>query len=203
MVVARREADAGERWFSAPAPAFGQLTYSDPALEPLWQVLDGCGAFLFLHPGECCDGRLSDYYLGNLLGNPYETTVAAAHLVFGGVIERYPGLTFGLAHGGGATALLAGRWQRGFDTSRPGISLSGSPPVDLIRRIYVDSIVHGAAGLELVASVFGDDHILFGSDWPFPMGITAPGEMLADIDPDLRKQIFVNNPRQLIESLTV
>ncbi len=58
---------------------------------------------------------------------------------------------------------------------------------DLISRIYVDLITHGAAGLKLVAIVVGEDRILFGSDWPFPIGITEPAVMLADVDPSLRQ----------------
>lgn len=151
--------------------AFGTAAgFADPALDPLWTVLDAAGSFVLLHPGASPDPRLEPFYLANLLGNPYETALAAAGLVFGNVLPRFPNIRFCLCHGGGVTAAVAGRWQRGFDTSRPGIAPLPSPPRDLLRRFYVDDLVHDPAMLGLVESTFGADHVLIGSDWPFPMG---------------------------------
>ncbi|MFX6949903.1 amidohydrolase family protein, partial [Acinetobacter baumannii] len=73
---------------------------SDPSYAPLWRALNEASAFLFLPPGESCDARLDPFYLANLLGNPTETAVASAHLVFGGILERHPRLTVCLAHAG-------------------------------------------------------------------------------------------------------
>lgn len=145
----------------------------DPELEPLWAALDG--RFVLVHPVEAPDPRLARFYLSNLLGNPYETALAAACLVFGGVLSRYPGVQFCLVHAGGATAMIARRWQQGYDTRRPGISKLELEPRDALRRLYVDSLAHSAAALALAASVFGDDHVLPGSDWPFPMGEELEG----------------------------
>lgn len=195
--VARAALRDGARVFAAPAAAAGGPTYADPALTPLWQALDDGAAFVFVHPGACCDGRLHNYYLENLLGNPYETAVTAAHLVLGGVVERYPNIDFCLAHGGGATAMVAGRWQRGFDTRRPGIDGARARPGDLLRRLFVDCIVHDRAALDLVAAVFGAERILFGSDWPFPMGLPLPRRQLAEIDPALRRRITGENAARL------
>jgi aminocarboxymuconate-semialdehyde decarboxylase len=146
------------------------VPYDSPELEPLWSVLDAAGAFVLVHPGHCSDPRLSPYYLANLLGNPYETAVAAAGLVFGDVIGRFPRIRFCLCHGGGVTASVVGRWQRGLDTSRPGIKAMRLSPREAVRQMYADDLVHDPAVLDLVLETFGDDHVLAGSDWPFPMG---------------------------------
>jgi aminocarboxymuconate-semialdehyde decarboxylase len=172
--------------------------YSDAALDPLWARLDAAGVFVFVHPGHCCDGRLQAFYLENLAGNPYETGIAAAHLVFSGVPERFPRLRLCLAHGGGTTAMLAGRWQRGRDTTRPGVDPGVEAPAASLRRLYADCIVHDAAALELAAHVFGDDHVLFGSDWPFPMGLPDPHAQLADVAADLRARILRDNAQRLL-----
>jgi aminocarboxymuconate-semialdehyde decarboxylase len=152
--------------------ALGTLTsqagFADPALDPLWTVLDAAGSFVLIHPAASPDTRLERFYLTNLLGNPYETALAAAGLVFGNVLTRFPRIRFCLVHGGGATAAVAGRWQRGSDTSRPGIG--PTPPRATLRRLYVDDLVHDPAMLKLVEATFGTAHILTGSDWPFPMG---------------------------------
>lgn len=142
--------------------------FASPELDPLWQILGEAGAFVLLHPGHCPDPRLEPYYLANLLGNPYETAVAAAGLIFGDVLGRFPGIRFCLCHGGGVTAAVVGRWQRGVDTSRPGIG--PVRPSSAVRQFYVDDLVHDPAMLRLVLDTFGEDRVLAGSDWPFPMG---------------------------------
>jgi aminocarboxymuconate-semialdehyde decarboxylase len=71
------------------------------------------------------------------------------------------------------TAALAGRWQRGIDTDRPGIDPVSLPVAEALRRFYVDDLVHDDAVLELVAKTFGAERVLAGSDWPFPMGSDA------------------------------
>ncbi|GAA0625887.1 amidohydrolase family protein [Kribbella sandramycini] len=151
--------------------ALGTTDYS--GLDPVWQVLHELAAFTLIHPGHSDDKRLGSFYLSNLLGNPYETGLAAAALVFADVPGRFPGIRFCLCHGGGVTAAVAGRWQRGVDTSRPGVApLSQSVPAAL-RSFYVDDLVHDDGVRELLDKTFGAEHVLAGSDWPFPMGSDA------------------------------
>jgi aminocarboxymuconate-semialdehyde decarboxylase len=136
----------------------------------VWQLLDDLEAFTLIHPGHSHDERLNAFYLSNLLGNPYETGLAAAELIFGDVLGRFPGIRFCLCHGGGVTAALAGRWQRGIDTARPGIEPPSLSVAEALRRFYVDDLVHDPAVLALLEATFGVERILAGSDWPFPMG---------------------------------
>ncbi|MCP3469051.1 amidohydrolase [Bradyrhizobium sp. CCGUVB1N3] len=185
----------GQRRFAMAAGAPSSVL-SAPAYEALWQALDAVKGFLFLHPGEGCDARLDAFYLHNLLGNPVETAIAASHLVFGGVLERYPGIEICLAHAGGVTAALAGRWERGHVTVRPGLDAGKEAPRKALRRFCVDCIGHDRGALDLAASVFGPDRVLFGSDWPFPMGLPKPHAQLADLDPQSRKRIFCDNPQR-------
>jgi aminocarboxymuconate-semialdehyde decarboxylase len=157
---------AGEGVFSG----FALGTAGFGGLDEVWQVLDALEAFTLIHPGHSPDKRLSAYYLSNLLGNPYETGLAAAELVFADVPGRFPGIRFCLCHGGGVTAALAGRWQRGIDTARPGIEPPSLSVAEALRRFYVDDLVHDPAVLALLQTTFGADQVLAGSDWPFPMG---------------------------------
>ena len=186
----------GHRRFGAPSGGC-ELVLSDPVYEPLWQALDAANAFVFFHPGECADGRLTSFYLSNLVGNPYESAVAISHLVFGGVIEGHPGIKFCFAHGGGALPALAGRLERGFDTSRPGIATTGKSPRALLKQICVDCITHDDVVLELAESVFGASNVVFGSDWPFPMGLIDPHAQMKTIDHVRRSRIFCDNPGRL------
>jgi aminocarboxymuconate-semialdehyde decarboxylase len=189
----------GQHRFAMPCgdPAGARLL-SEPAYGPLWQALDAARAFLFLHPGRACDRRFTHFSLMNLLGGPTETALAAAHLAMGGIAERHPGIRFCLAHGGGTLPAAAGRIQRGQETERDGAYLGGEQIRQALRRFHVDCITHDAAALQLAAATFGEDRILFGSDWPFGMGLPEPHAALADTQPALRERIFEANPRALL-----
>jgi aminocarboxymuconate-semialdehyde decarboxylase len=157
------------------------LTLDDPAFDGLWSALeDGDGRFVLVHPVDAPDPRLDRFYLTNLLGNPYETALAAACLVFADVPARFPGVRFCLAHAGGATAMVAGRWEQGYETRRPGLERRlALPPREAVRRLFADTVAHSSAALELAAEVFGAEHVLLGSDWPFPMGELEPAAHLS------------------------
>ena len=153
------------------AGGHAEIIYSQERYEGLWKWLDGQGAFVFVHPGTCADPRLAAFYLENLVGNPIETGVAAAHLVMAGVPGRYPRIRFCLAHAGGIFTSLLGRLQRGFDMRRPGVNLDVEQPLQAGRRFYADGIAHSPDTLEHAKTMLGDEHVLYGSDWPFPMGL--------------------------------
>lgn len=156
---------------SLAAGGHPDILFSDPKFDSLWQYLDAKGAFVFLHPGTCADPRLAQFYLENLVGNPVETGVAAAHLIMAGVPSRYPRIRFTLAHAGGIFTTLIGRLERGFETTRPGVDMAVERPLQAARRFHVDNIAHHAGLLELAGKMVGEDHVLYGSDWPFPMGL--------------------------------
>ncbi len=135
------ECDAGS--FEGVALAAGghsDIVFSEPAYELLWKWLDSKRAFVFLHPGACADSRLAQFYLKNLLGNPIETGVAAAHLIWRGVPSGYPSIRFALAHAGGIFTALIGRLERRFETSRPDVDMQVERPLQAARRFRVDNI---------------------------------------------------------------
>ncbi|NBU87779.1 MAG: amidohydrolase [Betaproteobacteria bacterium] len=176
LVQAWAEQPADPRFEGVAIAAGGHegIVLSDPVYEPLWEVLNERKTFVFMHPGACADPRLARFYLENLVGNPYETGVAAAHLVMAGVPRRYPAIRFCLAHAGGIFASLVGRMERGFETTRPDVPQDQERPLQAARRFWVDGIAHHPSAMKLAQDVFGADHVLFGSDWPFPMGIPDP-----------------------------
>ena len=197
---------AGE-WTGRAAPLFAmpagsakhELMLSDDRYAPLWRVLNDAGAFLFLHPCKGCDSRYDRFYLHNLLGSPVETALAAAHLAMSGVLDRHPALRLCLAHGGGATAAVAGRLERGQLTGRPGADTGARRPRDVFRHVCVDCITHDPDALALAAARHGEEHVFFGSDWPFSMGLPTPHEQLADLPAQLRDRIFGANAAPLLQ----
>src|SRR5215470_12754311 len=143
----------------------------DPALEPLWTEAAALGAFMIVHPVNVAGAdRLRSYYLNNLIGNPLDTTIAAACLVFGGVLERFPKIKFFMVHGGGFAPYQAGRWQHGWHVRpEPKVNIK-EPPEAAIRSLYFDTILHGKPALEFLVATFGASHVLLGSDYPYDMG---------------------------------
>lgn len=143
----------------------------DPALEPVWATAAELGAFILVHPLNAAGvPGLQDYYLKNLIGNPFDTTVAAASLVFGGVLERHPTLQFCMVHGGGFAPYQAARWIHGWEVRQePRVQLKSSPQASLDRLLY-DTVLHDPRPLAFLADLVGPARVLLGSDYPFDMG---------------------------------
>jgi aminocarboxymuconate-semialdehyde decarboxylase len=142
-----------------------------PELEPVWAAASELDALLLIHPVNVgAADRLRSYYLNNLIGNPLDTTIAAACLVFGGVLERHPKLKVCLVHGGGFVPYQAGRWAHGWHVRpEPKVNLKQSPE-PWIERFYYDTILHSKASLEFLVGSAGPERVLLGSDYPYDMG---------------------------------
>ena len=145
----------------------------DPSFEPLWATAEELGAFMFIHPNNIAGAeRMKSYYLNNLIGNPLDTTIAAACLVFGGVLDRHPKLNFILAHGGGFTPYQAARWEHGWAVRPEPKKNVPAQPKDIAKRFYYDTILHSVPVLEFMIGHIGADRVMLGSDYPYDMGMT-------------------------------
>lgn len=143
----------------------------DPALEPFWQVASDLGAFILVHPLKVAGiDRQRSYYLQNFVGNPVDTTIAAACLVFGGVLERHPGITFLMSHGGGFTPYQAARWDHGWSVRAEARVTLKTPPAASLDRLCYDTILHAASPLQFLVDQVGSGRVFLGSDYPFDMG---------------------------------
>lgn len=155
---------------------------SDPGFLPVFQAIEAAGLPVFLHPLIVLGGqRLKPFYLGNLLGNPFEAAVAAAHLIFGGVLDRCPELEVSLPHAGGALPILMGRLDHGQRVRREGAHMR-RPPSDYLRRFTYDTISHSPEILRWLISQVGVDRVVLGSDYSFDMGYARPLEILDALD---------------------
>jgi aminocarboxymuconate-semialdehyde decarboxylase len=143
----------------------------DPGLAPFWAAVAELDAFIMIHPTKPAGGpRNKNYYLTNLIGNPLETTIAAASLVFGGVMEKYPNLKILLVHGGGYVPYQYGRWSHGYEVRGEPKQFLKVDPEASVRRFYYDTITHGKPALEYLVSLMGASRIVLGSDYPYDMG---------------------------------
>jgi aminocarboxymuconate-semialdehyde decarboxylase len=149
----------------------GGKNLDDPSFAPLWAAAEELDAFMMIHPGNVAGAdRLRSYYLGNLIGNPLDTTIAGACLIFGGVLERHPKLNFIMSHGGGFIPYQGGRWVHGWEVRpEPKVHVKHSPAPYLDRFLY-DTILHAKAPLEFLISSVGANRVFLGSDYPYDMG---------------------------------
>jgi aminocarboxymuconate-semialdehyde decarboxylase len=154
----------------------------DDGLAPFWSMVEQLDVFVLVHPsGSFGRDRLARYFLTNIVGNPAEETAAAAHLIFGGVLERHPQLDVCLTHGGGFLPYQIGRQDRGF-ASKPEVTARrlGRPPSELVRSFTYDTITHGHEALRFLVDQVGADRVMLGSDYPFPMGDPNPVKTVTD-----------------------
>ena len=142
-----------------------------PSFEPLWAAAAELDALLLIHPVNVAGAdRLRAYYLNNLIGNPTDTTIAAACLVFGGVLARHPKLKVCMVHGGGFLPYQCGRLLHGWRMRpEPKVALDG-PPDPFFARLYYDTILHSVESLGFLIGSAGAERVLLGSDYPYDMG---------------------------------
>lgn len=158
------------------------LELADERLEPFWATAERLAALVFIHPaGSTLGGRLSKYYLSNVIGNPLETTIALSHLIFGGVLERYPALKIVAAHGGGYLPSYFPRTSHGFEV-RPEAQTIPHPPEDYLRRLWVDALVYEPQNVAHIVERMGASRVVLGTDYPFDMGEERPVEALNQVE---------------------
>ena len=173
----------------------GDMNLDHPALFPVFETAERLGAAVFVHPWDMlAPERMAKYWLRWLVGMPAETALAMCSVIFGGVLERLPRLRIGFAHGGGAFPGTYGRIAHGFE-ARPDLVAVDNPhpPAKYLGQIYVDSLTHDADALRLLLRLHGAERIALGSDYPFPLGESPPGRLIAgmaDLDPPTRARLL-------------
>ena len=191
----------GVRGFYVATQVLGK-DLSDASFLPVFERIEASGLPLFLHPVEVIGHqRLSTYYLTNLLGNPFESGIAAAHLIFGGVLDRLPSLVVCLPHSGGAFPWLVGRLNRGWE-KRADLKHIKQPPVAYLRRFYYDTVGYSEHVLKYLVEVIGADRVLMGSDYCFPIAYEKPVEVVTahlHLDAEQKRKIVDENARRLLK----
>jgi aminocarboxymuconate-semialdehyde decarboxylase len=179
----------------------GGAELADLRLEVFWAKAEALGAVVFIHPRGCSLGaRLTPYYLSNVIGNPTETTVALAHLIFSGMFDRHPGLKIVAAHGGGYFPFYTPRFDHGWRV-RPEAHTCANAPSTYLRKIWFDSLVYEPAQLEYLIRRAGAGNVVLGTDFPFDMGIEDPIGLLnavAGLSDDDRTMIRGGNAARLL-----
>lgn len=142
-----------------------------PAFEPLWKKADELRAVIYIHPAHPHHVEaMEEFWLTALVGFLFDTTLAAAHLVFAGVPERYPNIKWALTHMGGALPYLAERCDRGYEAFAECRQNISRPPTDYFKQFYYDTVNFNPDAIAFAIKFAGADHIMAGSDYPHQVG---------------------------------
>ena len=158
------------------------LELSDPSFEPFWAKAEALDAVVFIHPSGFTEPRrFGRFYFSNVIGNPLDTTMALHHLIFDGVLERYPDLRIIAAHGGGYLPAYSGRADHAWGARSDARGRLPKPPSSYLKKIYLDTIVFTPEQLEALVKLFGPEKLLLGTDYPYDMGEYDPLGHIASV----------------------
>jgi len=147
------------------------VALSDQRYWPLYEIANDLGAVLYIHPEHPINVEMmNQYWLMPLVGFLYDTTLAAASLVFAGVPERFPKIRWALCHLGGTIPYLAERLDRGFHAFRDCRANIQREPSTYLKQFYYDTVNFNQGALKLAIDFAGAEHILAGSDYPHQIG---------------------------------
>ena len=150
----------------------GGVDLSDPRFRPFFAKAQELDILIFMHPAGFTHGqRLAEHYFINVIGNPLDTTVAISHMIFGGVLESYPKLKICLAHGGGYAAAYSGRYDHAYHARPDCRQVIKRPPSHYLKKLYFDTIVFTHHQLDYLTNLYGSDHIILGTDYPYDMSL--------------------------------
>ena len=157
---------------------------TDPSLEldKFFARCEELGVLIFMHPlGYTQADRLTNHYFNNVIGNPLESTVAVSHLIFDGVMARYPKLKVLVAHGGGFIAHYWARMDHAWGARADCRTVIKRKPSSYLEKFYFDSITFDPEMLKRLIDRFGADHVVLGTDYPYDMGEEDPLGLLAQL----------------------
>jgi len=169
----------------------------DPRLHPFFEEAETLGAAIFVHAVRPAgmDRLVGPAPLQQVLGYPTDVGLAAASAITGGLLLKFPRLRIAFSHGGGTFASLLPRLQQGYSVFPALKESMAEPPVVQARRMYVDSLVFDTDTLRRITSVFGEDRVMIGTDYPFNFRDADPiaGIEAAHADTALRDRLIFEN----------
>lgn len=154
-------------------------------LDPFWGACQELEILIVIHPSRVeMSGRLEKYFMSNFVGNPTETTIAAASMLYGGVFDRFPSLKVCLVHGGGFVPYQFGRLDQGYATNAGARSIAKHKPSHYLDHFWFDTLTYSVPALRYLVDLAGPEHVLYGTDVPFPI---AERDMTERFDAVLEK----------------
>jgi aminocarboxymuconate-semialdehyde decarboxylase len=191
-LAAKQMEEGIKRWGLRGAAIGGSVPgeeLSSPKFDPFWAKAEEMQALIFVHPQNSAMGTgiwnrvQGNGVLGNVIGNPLETTIFLSHMIMEGTLDRFPNLKICAAHGGGYLPSYADRLDHGCVTFPEQCNRKlKKKPTEYLRQIYVDSLVFSPEALRHLVAVVGADHIGLGTDYPYPWTNTPVDHVMATPD---------------------
>jgi aminocarboxymuconate-semialdehyde decarboxylase len=162
--------------------AIGEEELADAKFRSVLRRIEELKLVIFAHPNTMGSaGRLGCYHLVNLIGNPLDTTVMVAKLMFSGALDELKQIKILLAHGGGFLPYQIGRFEHGHTVRVDTSALTKSKPLDMFKRFYFDALTHSPQALRYLIDAAGSERVVIGTDAPFDMGEEHPLETLGAV----------------------
>lgn len=175
----------------------GETMLDDASLDPFWAAAEELGTTVLVHPYTnmiAAPGpELRGFHLGNVIGNPFETFVAAARLIVGGVFDRYPALRVQLVHAGGAFPYQLFRLDHAYEVRSETKATAERLPSSYLGNFLFDTVAFDPRALDYLIELAGADHVLFGSDLPFDMADLSALSLADRVDPKVAAGVLGEN----------
>jgi len=156
---------------------------SEPRFRKIFARCEELGLLVFMHPDGFTEARrFHDHYFANVIGNPLDSTVAVHHLIFGGVLEDHPNLKIVVAHGGGYLPAYWGRFDHAWAHREDCRVTIKKKPSEYLKKLYFDTVVFDERELKHLIEIWGADHIMLGTDYPFDMAEPDPVGFLGRVE---------------------
>ena len=179
-----------------------EMNLNDENLFEIFQAAEEMGACIFVHPWDMVGKeKMPKYWLPWLVGMPAESSLAICSMIFGGVFERLKKLRVCFAHGGGSFPFTFGRIKHGFDVRPDLVAVDNNiDPASYLGKFYLDSLVHDINALKFNIDLIGEDKIVLGSDYPFPLGEHKPGKLIesSDLSEKLKEKLLYKNAEMFL-----
>jgi aminocarboxymuconate-semialdehyde decarboxylase len=177
--------------------SIGETMLDDASLEPFYAAAEELQMPVLLHPYRNMISppgpELAGYHLGNVVGNPMETFIAAARLIVGGVLDRHPGLRVQLVHAGGAFPFQLGRLQHAYEARAETKATAQRPPSSYLENFLFDTITFDARALDFLIELVGPERVVFGTDVPFDMADFSGMDLANRVEPAVASRILGEN----------
>jgi aminocarboxymuconate-semialdehyde decarboxylase len=175
----------------------------DPYFSPFFEAAERWNVAVFVHAlrPSGMDRLVGPAHLQQVLAFPGEVGLAAASMITGGHLTRFPKLRMAFSHGGGTLAMLLPRLQHAWSTLSPLRSAIPTSPIEAARTLFVDNLVYDAPTIHRLIQVFGLQQVMVGSDYPFAVMDADPKARLESLDlpaADLELLAHLNAERWLL-----
>jgi len=177
--------------------------YNSKEFDPFWSKAQELDVLVVMHPEDVAGSeRMEAYGLRLICGNPADSALSLGFLCYSGVFDRFPNLKLCAFHGGGFFPYHLGRFDQGFKVrSGPRAPEASSAPSAYLKNLYFDTLVYSVETLEYLKRVAGADHLMVGTDYPFPLGDWMSVEKVEALScPEKEKNaILEGNARRLLK----